>query len=273
MTNGLVEHSFTRTNKSTGFLNFTIGDLKLTIVTDGHIYFKRNRPVLSPGISAEEVEKVLQAQRVDKVLYENFLPVDKIDAAINVLMVKMKNDIILIDTGLGILGGADAGKLPDNLLSAGIRATDITAIVLTHAHMDHLGGILDKDGEYVFPNASIHMFRIEYDFWLSENPDFSRSKRNDNSLAIQIARNTLSKIETKLQFFNDGDTLFDCMQVVSAPGHTPGHINLNLFSQGEELLHIVDTASSAELLFQHPEWGTELDTDFPDSIITRKNVL
>lgn len=269
----LAVHNDTINKKSSGFLNFTVGGLKLAIVTDGHVYFKRIQPVLSQDISEEEIEKVLQAQRVDKVLYENFLPIDKIDAAINVLLVKKNNEIILIDTGLGIFGGEDAGKLIDNLLSAGISAKDITAIVLTHAHIDHLGGILDKEGEYVFPNASIYMSRIEYDFWLSENPDFSRSKRQDNSFSIQLARTTLSKIKTKLQFFNDGDIIFDCMQIISAPGHTPGHINLNLFSEGEELLHIVDTASSAEILFQYPEWGTELDADFPAAIITRKNIL
>lgn len=276
-----------KTNQSAGFFNFTVGSLALTAVTDGHVYVKRVRPVQHAASSAVEIEAAQRSAAVDKVLSDSFVPVDVIDGAINMLIVQVANKIILVDTGFGYMGNQavelplnlmmlpgivrKAGKLVGNLLEAGISANDITDIILTHAHIDHLGGLLDADGNKVFKNAAVHISRIEYDFWTSENPDFSNSRATDNLPALNLAKYTLGKIEDSLVFFNDGDILFNSIQAIIAPGHTPGQAMLRIFSEGEELLHIVDIAYNAELVFPHPEWGAMLDADFYQAIATRKN--
>ena len=275
-----------KTNQSAGFFNFRLGNLTLTAVTDGHIYVKRNRPNLATASTPKEIEEAHRSAMLDKVLMDSFAPVDIVDGSINMLVVHKEDKVILIDTGFGYRGNQDvvlpdnllilpgmvrkAGKLLENLAHAGISAADVTDIILTHAHIDHLGGILDANGNEVFQNAAIHMSQIEYDFWTSDNPDFSHSRMVDGAPAINLARYTLDKIADKLHFFQDGDNLFDCMQVIIAPGHTPGHAMLNIFSEGEELLHTVDIAYNAELVFPHPEWGANLDMDFAGAIVTRK---
>src|SRR5882757_5070133 len=196
-------------NQSTGFFNFKLGSLFLTALTDGHVYVKRIRPVQKPESTAKEIEDTLRSSAVDKVLMESFVPVDVVDGALNMLVVQKDDKVILIDTGFGYMGNAEvslpenlmmmpgivrkAGKLLENLLDAGITADDITDIVLTHAHIDHLGGILDPAGKEVFRNAAIHMSRVEYDFWTSQQPDFSNSRAIDNMPSVQLARYTFEK--------------------------------------------------------------------------------
>jgi glyoxylase-like metal-dependent hydrolase (beta-lactamase superfamily II) len=262
-----------KTGKTTGFFNFRVGNLHLTVITDGQQTVKLVRPVQTADSTPQELENILRSQAVDKALQDNFLPVDEVHAALNILLLQTGSKRILIDTGFGSLGSEENGKLMENLSSAGISASDITDIILTHAHMDHMGGLLDKDQNHVFSDAIVHMPLLEHNFWFSENPDFSKSRNPDNAPAINLARTTLKAIANKLHFFNDGDILFDCIKVIHAPGHTPGHCMLNIFSEGEELLHTVDIAYSAALVFPHPEWGATLDSDYPLAVETRKKVF
>lgn len=274
-------------NQSSGFFNFKLGQLVLTAITDGHVYVKRVRPAATPESSPEEVAAARRAAIIDSVLMESFVPLDIVDGAVNMLLVKKDDKKILIDTGFGYMGNPAvklpenlmvipgivraAGKLLGNLHASGTSAEDITDILLTHAHIDHLGGLLDAHGNEVFKNACIHISQTEYDFWTSGNPDFSNSRAADNLPSATLARYTLGKVRHKLSFFNDGDILFDCMQAIIAPGHTPGQAMLRIYSGNEALLHIVDIAYNAELAFPQPEWGAILDADFNQAIATRRH--
>lgn len=273
MTESIKHFREVKTGKTTGFFHFRLGNLHLTVITDGQQTVTRPRYAQTADSTPQELENILRSQAVDKALQDNFLPVDEVHAALNILLVQTGSKRILIDTGFGSIGREENGKLMENLSSAGISANDITDIILTHAHMDHLGGLLDKDQNLTFPDAIVHMPLLEYNFWFSENPDFSKSRNPDNGPAITLARNTLNVIKKQLHFYNDGDILFDCMKVILAPGHTPGHSMLNIFSEGEELLHMVDIAYSAALVFPRPEWGATLDSDYPLAVATRIKVF
>lgn len=245
---------------------FRLGDLELVVISDGHILFDKIQPSFAPGIASDKVIKALE---------DNFLPSEKVDLAINILVVKNSQKTILIDCGCGFNFGDASGWLPKNLSAAGIRPENITDIVLTHAHPDHLGGLLNKDDTLVFPHANIHLSQIENNFWMGTSPDFSKSRVNASlaGMVTNIARHTITTIKPKLNFFNDGDTLFNCMRLVLAPGHTPGHTIVNIFSKSEELVHVADLVHSSALVVAHPDWGFEGDTDFDLAIKSRKKVL
>jgi len=160
-----------------------------------------------------------------------------------------------------------------NLEKAGIKPSDVTDIFITHAHVDHIGGIFKKDKSPVYPNAKYYIAKQEYNFWMSKNPDFSKSKNPQNpSASIDIAQEILSLIKDKLVLFNYEDVLFSCIKTELAEGHTPGHTVFTIFSGDKSIKHIVDTAHTP-LLIAKPEWGTQWDVDFNKGVRTRKKIL
>jgi len=251
-------------NFPSGYIKFKLGKLEMLVVTDGHIFIHPAQPIFAPGI---------EKQQVKEALADNFILDDAIDAAINILVIKKEKRIIIIDTGSGAAIGDQAGRFLKNLNSAGISAEEITDVFITHLHVDHIGGILDVDGKLVYKNATYHLSHKEYNFWMSNNPDFSNSKnKNSNEDSIVLAQNTISAIQDKLKLYSFGDTLFDCLTANLAEGHTPGHPVLEIFSENQSLIHIVDTVHTT-LLLSHPEWGTEWDIDFDKGVSTRKKIL
>jgi glyoxylase-like metal-dependent hydrolase (beta-lactamase superfamily II) len=77
----------------------------------------------------------------------------------------------------------------------------------------------------------------------------------------------------RLQMVKPGQTLFGTVQVIAAPGHTPGHTVFLIGSGADRLLHIVDTAHHSVLLLAHPEWSVGFDADPKGAIATRRRIF
>lgn len=114
--------------------------------------------------------------------------------------------------------------------------------MITHAHRDHIGGLITNEEVIVYPNAKYHIAREEYDFWMSDNPDFSNSKLSveQRNATIGFTKKVLNKIKEKVVLFNPGDTLFSAVQTELAAGHTPGHTIFTISSEGKSVKNIVD---------------------------------
>jgi glyoxylase-like metal-dependent hydrolase (beta-lactamase superfamily II) len=253
--------------KGYGFHRFEIGTLGCTIISDGHILFKPVQPGFAPDVSAD---------KVTGALHDNFMPEDAVDLAVNLLVIKKDTKTILIDTGCGFNFGPESGWAIKNLAAAGINAGDITDIVLTHGHPDHLGGLLDQEGKLVFPNADIFLSKVEHDFWMAGEQDFSKSKLTDQAtiqLIKRVARQNITGVKAKLRLFDDHADLLDCVKCNLVPGHTPGHTVVTVYSGNQELVHIADAIHSAVLVVAHPEWGFDGDTDFQQAIGSRQKLL
>lgn len=251
---------------SNSFHRFMLGKLELTVITDGHISMKPVQPNFASGISSAAVNKVLD---------DNFASRSAVDLGINILVVRSGTRLILLDTGCGTNFGKESGWLSENLLKAGISLDAITDVVITHAHPDHIGGLTTGD-QLMFPHAEVYLSRVERNFWLSPDPDFSRSKMKDQALkklVTDIARKNITASKSKLHLFEDGDTLFGCIKMILAPGHTPGHTVLHVFSEGESIFHIADLVHSAVLVIEHPEWGFDGDSDFDLAVQSRIKIL
>ena len=254
-------------NEVKGFHRFTMGKLRLTVVTDGHILMKPVQPNFAIGIDPSVVEKKLE---------DNFASKLEVDLGINILVVRSAERVILIDTGCGANFGKDSGWLIDNLANTGIKADEVTDVVISHAHPDHIGGLTDGAGRIVFPNAEVYISRIEHDFWMSASPDFSKSKIKDEGLkklVIDVARKNIMALKPRLHLVEDGQEILGCMKMELAAGHTPGHCIIQVFSEGVSLCHVADLVHSQFLVFENPEWGFEGDTDFELAIKSRRKVL
>lgn len=239
-----------------------IGDIAVTVISDGHLEMPVAFQLLrTPGSEVDALFKVggLEIPR-------------QLASPTNVTLVKTGNELVLIDAGSGSTFQATAGKLADNMEAAGIDREAITKVVFTHAHADHLWGVIDDfDDSERFPNASYVISKDEWDFWT--HPD-ALSRMPD---ALQgMARGTqriLKRIEDKIERRNSGDTLAPGLIYLDTRGHTPGHMAILVESNSERLLIGGDALTHSIVSFARPNWPWGSDFDQEVGVGTRRNLL
>ncbi|MGE8431340.1 MBL fold metallo-hydrolase [Chryseobacterium joostei] len=251
-----------------GFKKIKLGELELFILTGGYIH-ETDVNSFAPRGNVSELKTILK---------DNFRPEDYIDMALNFLLVKTKNRLILMDSGMGIFADERSGFLLKSLQKAGFAAKDITDVFISHAHPDHIGGVIDKQNALVFPNANIFISKTEYDFWMQASiKDFNnsalKSKPELLSQIISALQNILKTIKPKLKFYDLNNPLYEYFSFQLAPGHTPGLIVTTISSGNEKLIYIADLIHSDVILFPHPEWGFSGDTDLDIATTSRKKLL
>lgn len=251
-----------------GFKKIKLGELDLFILTDGFIH-EKNLESFAPRGNVSELKAILK---------DNFRSESYVDMAMNILLVKTKNRLILLDAGMGIFADAITGFLLKSLQKAGFSPKDITDVFLSHAHPDHIGGVVDKRNKLVFPNANIFISKVEHDFWMQATiKDFSNSALKTQpeflNQVIPSIQNVLKIIQPKLKFYDLNATLYNHFKFQLAPGHTPGLTVMTISSGNEKLLYIADLIHSDVILFPHPDWGYFGDTDLDIATESRKNLL
>ncbi|GAB3219587.1 MBL fold metallo-hydrolase [Spirosoma arcticum] len=246
-----------------------LGDLELTVLSDGYFRQSPVYPFIAPLAQPDEVNALLEAA---------FRSTDSIDSALNILVVRSKDRLILLDTGMGIFAEPTQGHLSESLADAGFEATDFTDVILSHAHIDHIGGLVDTQNTFVFSNADIYIAKAEYDFWQQATlDDFQRSPAYQMEdfvrQTITNVQRVLSLLAPALKFIDFNKELHDIFSFELAPGHTPGHTLTTIRSNEEQLIYIVDLVHSDAVLFAHPEWGFFGDTDLQQAVASRIEIL
>lgn len=178
---------------------------------------------------------------------------DGIPAAMSAFLVEVDSLRILFDTGLG----APHSRLNSTLSALGVQPQDLSYIVLSHFHGDHIGGLL-VNNELQFPNAAVYAPKLEYDAWM-QMPENKNERQ----------RKTMAAYQPQLRFFAYGDTLLHHVLAIDAHGHTPGH---TVFQVGQ-LLIISDLVHGWALQKNYPEYCARYDMDKQTAVEARRRIL
>jgi len=212
---------------------FKIGALDAYALQDGSLSVPNNGEVLAIGEAKADVDALLTA---------NGLPTDTLGLSIQPLLVKMGDKVVLFDTGAGGQMGTE-GELLTSLTAAGVQPGQVTDILISHAHGDHVGGLVNGEGQLVFPNATIRMTTDEWD-----------ALKADPTMAALV-----TALTPKVQTFAAGAEVLPGVTAVDIQGHTPGHTGYQIASGNEGLLYIGDTMHHSVISVQRPDWTIQFD--------------
>jgi glyoxylase-like metal-dependent hydrolase (beta-lactamase superfamily II) len=242
------------------FYRTKLGDAPMTILSDGPL------PMGDPKDSFLGVSR----QEVDQMLTRSFLPKHEIVLAQNVLVIRIGGKLVMFDSGMGTLQqfGPTTGRLKSCMAAAGIRPEDIDAIVCSHAHWDHVGGIWGDDGKPNFPNAQIYVSQIDYDFWTDDS-----KLGTDLDGLVKAAIKNLRPARDRMVFFKDGQQFLSGVHAIASPGHTLGHHCFMIESGGKSLCYGGDLTHHPVLLFEKPDMEFLFDTDSKLSVKSRIRIL
>ncbi|MGY3405878.1 glyoxylase-like metal-dependent hydrolase (beta-lactamase superfamily II) [Bradyrhizobium sp. GM5.1] len=242
-----------------------IGEIDVLVVSDGVL-------PLPTKMLAHNADPAVRATW----LHDMFLPQDAFDWALNAVMVRSGGKTILIDAGLGSdpnLNLPRAGQLIRRLAAAGIDLSAVTDLVLTHLHMDHIGGLLVEGvKQQLRKDLRIHVAAAaEVKFW--EKPDFSRTAMPEGfpDALRSTAKHFLKEYGSQLRLFDDEHEIAPGVIARRTGGHTPGHSVVRMASGDDALTFAGDAVFAVG--FEQPDWFNGFEHDPEEAARVRIRLL
>jgi len=240
-----------------------VGEIDVMVISDGVL------PLPAPTLATNAAPADLAAWLDDKLQ-----PQDVYKWPLNAVVVRSGGRTVLIDAGMGKehpefprAGGLLAGRLE----AAGIDPASVTDVVLTHLHVDHVGGLLAdglKGG--LRADVPIHVAAAELEFWAS--PDFSRNTFGGMSEVLRsTARRFLEEYRSQLRPFETEHEVAPGVVALRTGGHTPGHSVVRFASGGDRLTFLGDAVFPDH--FDRPDWYNAFDHDPEGAVRVRLRLL
>ena len=229
-----------------GIHHVTLGDATVTALNDGQ--FDADVAYVT-GLPAAEAEAMLR---------DSFRIVPP-RITVSCFLVRMGGRTILVDAGAGGAMGHVLGHAKDKLTALGVAPASVDTLLITHAHVDHVNGLLDGAGGALFPNAELVISAAETGFWL--NKDIEAKAPDAAKPYFGIAQRALAPYAARTRLIKDGDEVLPGVTAVHLPGHTPGHTGFRIASGDATMLIWGDVVHLPGLQFAQPVAGMAFDID------------
>ena len=237
-----------------------LGQMTITSVSDGNLVL--------PGTLFFDG---LPRDQLDPILAKHGQSFDDLRPPCNLTLLRNGDALVLFDAGSGAGFMPSAGTMLESLEAVDVAPEDITHVVFTHAHPDHLWGILDDFDDPVFPDAELMISQTEWDYWTNpETVDSIGEART--SFAVGAARR-LDAVEDQMRFIKDGEEIMSGVMAHASFGHTPGHMSFELRDGSNAILVGGDAIGNGHVAFERPEWSSGADQDPELGAQTRTRLL
>ena len=244
-------------SQAPAFYRFNIGGIEATVVSDGVIVAVTKATFVGP-----------EAANVEKMMTDLFLPADKFVMDQNALIINTGDKLALFETGMASVKRTDdMGLLVGNLKAADIDPRDIDYLIPTHAHIDHIGGILAADGTHNFPNAQIFISQADLEYWTNEGLAGTLAEGS-----MRAARKNLLPNRDRILFYSDGKEVIPGVVAMHTPGHTVGHTCFVINSASDALYFAGDLAHH-NVIIENPRMEDIYDADRQLGIQTRLKTM
>ncbi len=242
-----------------------LGTFEITLVSDSEAIVDGPWPIVGEDRPAQDVAALMRA---------NLLPPTRFQPGFSPAIVNTGRELVMFDTGNGERGfvpSPPGGLLGERLAAAGFAPEQIDVVVLSHCHIDHIGGLMKGDRAQ-FPNARYVVGRVEYDFW-KRGDGLSATPGTVERRSADLFQTNVVPLAGRTRFIETGEEVVPGIRAIAAFGHTPGHLAFHIESAGQRLLWWGDCAHHQVASLARPDWHVLFDQDKAQGAATRRAIF
>ena len=213
----------------------------------------------------------MPTNELEAILNKHGIVGDQVKPDCNLTLVRDGERTIIFDVGSGPNFMPSAGKLGEALAALKVDPAEVTHVAFTHAHPDHLWGLLDVFDEPLFSEAEYLINQTEWDYWLDHKTVESIGPARQ-AFAVGAKRN-LQAIEDKITRFKAGSEILPGIMARGSEGHTPGHTSFEIRSGNESIMVVGDAIGNHHVAFERPAWEANSDQDRTLGAKTRTQLI